>query len=175
MLLSVACTDYGAEEEQDKPKPEGAPKEYPVQESWDSNITLTSKGKLVAQIAAGYIANYAKKNETHLEDSVQVDFYDSDGKHSSVLTAEKGVVDNNTKNLVATGNVIVVSDSGVVLRSRELKWDNRKEKIVSDVPVTITTDTDTLIGDNFISSPDLTNYEIRNARGHSKRGVPLDR
>ncbi|MEL6821162.1 MAG: LPS export ABC transporter periplasmic protein LptC [Calditrichota bacterium] len=175
IILITACSDYSADDDQDSPKAAGPKKEFPVQESWDSNITLTKEGKLVAEIKAGYIANYAKKNETHLQDSLVIDFYDSDGEHSSVLTADYGVVDNNTKNLVATGNVIVVSDSGVVLRSTELKWDNKREKIVSDVPVTITTETDTLVGDNFVSSPDLSNYEIRNARGRSTRGVSLDR
>jgi hypothetical protein len=32
---------------------------------------------------------------------------------------------------------------------------------------------DTLIGEYFISDPDLKNYEIRKARGYSKRKIQL--
>ncbi|MCB0299574.1 MAG: LPS export ABC transporter periplasmic protein LptC, partial [Calditrichaeota bacterium] len=98
-----------------------------------------------------------------------------EGQHNSVLTAQEGVVDNQTENLRAMGNVIVISDSGVVLETEELLWDNQKQKIISDVPVKFTTDEDTLVGDSFISDPELVNYEIRNARGYSKRKMQLEK
>jgi LPS export ABC transporter protein LptC len=102
-----------------------------------------------------------------------VDFYNQDGNHNSVLTSREGVVDNNTHNLTAIGNVIVVSDSGIVLETEELMWDNRKQKIISEVAVKFTTLIDTLIGDSFISDPDLANYEISNARGYSRRQIQV--
>ncbi len=147
----------------------------PDQESWESTILITREGKRVADIWAGYIAVYKKKNQTVLKDSIHVDFYDQNGRHNSVLTAREGIVYNKTNDLLAKGNVIVVSDSGIVLQTEELRWDNRKQKIISDVPVVFTTKTDTLIGDSFISDADLKNYEIRNARGYSKRVIPLEK
>ena len=101
--------------------------------------------------------------------------FDRDGSHNSVLTADSGLVFNQTNNLVAYGEVVVVSDSGIVLETQELRWDNEKQKIISDVPVRFTTEDDTLVGDSFISDPDLSNYEIRNARGYSRRTIPLEK
>ncbi|RMF59949.1 MAG: hypothetical protein D6748_05160, partial [Calditrichaeota bacterium] len=66
-------------------------------------------------------------------------------------------------------------DSGIVLETEELHWDNNKQKIISQVPVKITTKTDTLLGDSFISDPDLKNYTIHNARGYSRRVVPVEK
>lgn len=146
---------------------------FPDQESWQSTLVISKEGRRVAKVWAGYIATYNKKNVTILTDSIHVDFYDRQGRHKSVLTAREGEVDNRTENLRAIGNVVVVSDSGVVLETAELLWDNRNQKIVSEVPVKFTTRTDTLIGDSFISDPDMVNYEIRNARGYSKRTIPL--
>jgi LPS export ABC transporter protein LptC len=147
--------------------------ELPDQESWESSIIISKDGLRMAEVWAGYIANYNKRNEAVLKDSVHVDFYDQDGNHNSVLTSREGIVDNKTRNLTAIGNVVVVSDSGIVLETEELMWDNQEQKIVSNVSVKFTTLTDTLLGDSFISDPDLVNYEIRNARGYSQRRVQV--
>ncbi|MFQ5582804.1 MAG: LPS export ABC transporter periplasmic protein LptC [Calditrichia bacterium] len=150
-------------------------KNLPDQESWNSTVVITRESRLVAEIKAGYIATYNKKQETVLGDSIHVDFYNREGVHNSVLTADSGIVYNKSNNLLATGHVVVVSDSGIVLKTEILRWDNKRQKIISDVPVVFATETDTLMGETFISDPDLKNYEIRNARGYSKRIIPLEK
>lgn len=173
-LLLFACSN-----EQQQPSTTatdtGEAVELPDQESWESTIMLTRDGKRMAEVWAGYLASYNKRNETVLKDSVHVDFYDREGRHKSVLTSREGIVDNRTKNLTAIGNVVVVSDSGIVLETEELMWDNQKQKITSDVSVKFTTLIDTLIGDSFVSDPDLVNYEIKNARGYSKRTIKMEK
>ncbi len=145
----------------------------PDQESWSSSIIITREGRKVAEVWAGHILYFKDRDETVLKDSIHVDFFDSEGKHNSVLTAREGRVDNATNNLEARGHVVVVSDSGIVLKTEVLRWDNKKQKIISDVPVIFTTATDTIQGDAFISDPDLKNYEIKNPRGYSRRYIPL--
>jgi major membrane immunogen (membrane-anchored lipoprotein) len=53
----------------------------PDQESWESTIIITKDGLRMAEVWAGYIANYNKRNEAILKDSVHVDFYNQDGNH----------------------------------------------------------------------------------------------
>lgn len=175
LLWGSACSDIteepsGTDSDDVVEKPE-----YPDQESWESTITISKEGKKVAEVWSAYIAVYNKRNETLLKDSIHVDFYDRDGNHNSVLTAKEGIVENQTRNLKAIGNVVVVSKKGEVLESEELLWDNRQQKIISEVPVKFTTKTDTIFGDSFVSDPDLVHYEIRNTRGYSKRIVPLEK
>ncbi len=167
----LSCTDF----EDQQPTSSKEKTEFPDQESWHSNITITKAGNRMAEVWAGYIASYNDRGIAYLKDSIHVDFYDDQGEYNSTLTADSGVVHNNTNDLSASGNVVVVSDSGIVLKTSELKWDNKKQKIISEVPVRFTTNDDTLIGDSFISDPDLKNYEIRNARGYSRRKIPLDK
>jgi LPS export ABC transporter protein LptC len=114
------------------------PNSIPDQESWKSTITITQDGKKFAEIWAGYISFYNVQGKTFLKDSIHGDFFDQDGSHNSVLTADSGIVFNQTNNLVAYGEVVVVSDSGIVLETRELRWENEKQKIISDVPVRFT-------------------------------------
>jgi LPS export ABC transporter protein LptC len=171
IVLSSFISCSTNQDEPSGPKPDS--EQLPDQESWQSTIIITRNGSRIAEVWAGHIASYNEKNETTLNDSIHIDFYNQEGKHNSVLTADKGVVYNRTNNMVAIGNVIVVSDSGIVLETKELKWDNQQQKIISDVPVIFTTKTEKLIGDSFVSDPDLKNYEIKNARGYTQRVIPL--
>lgn len=170
-ILVSACSDHRQE-----PSGAGAAAEnrdLPDQESWESSIIITREGRRVAEVWAGYIAVYNKSNQTVLKDSVHVDFFNREGQPGSVLTSREGVYYPLTRNLTARGNVVVVSNDGVILETEMLMWDHQKQKVVSDLTVKFTTATDTLIGDSFISDADLSNYEIRNARGYSRRVVPL--
>lgn len=168
-FLSCSIT----QDEPSSPKSNG--EVLPDQESWQSTIVITRDGRRMAEIWAGHIASYNEKKETTLKDSIHIDFYNQEGQHNSVLTADEGVVYNQINNMIAIGNVIVVSDSGIVLETEELKWDNKRQKIISDVPVIFTTKTERLTGDSFISDPDLKNYEIKNARGYTQRVIPLEK
>lgn len=172
-LTLVSCSKY--HEEPSEAEAAQEVKEYPDQESWKSSILITQDGRRVADVWAGYIAVYNRRGKSFLQDSIHVDFFDRSGRHNSVLTARQGVVENQTKNLTATGHVVVVSDSGIVLETEELFWDQQKQKIISQLRVKFTTRTDTLIGDSFISDPDLRHYEIRNARGYSRKVIPLEK
>jgi LPS export ABC transporter protein LptC len=168
-ILFFSCTNF----DDKSPNKTEMGKQYPDQELWDSVIFITQNAQKVAEVWAGYMAIYKEKEIVQLRDSIHVDFYNQEGKHNSVLTADSGIVDNKSNNLTATGNVIVVSDSGIVLETDILKWDNEREKIISDLPVRFMTKDDTLIGKSFISDPDLKNYEIREATGYSRRKIQL--
>ena len=122
-----------------------------------------------AVLTAGYIAKYTKKKYTLLKEGVKVDFYDEFGALKSVLTSEEGKVYDDKHDMYAYKNVIVRGENGTTLYTEELLWENKSEKIVSKVPVKITTPTDTLYGDTFRSDPDLVEYEITNARGISDK------
>ncbi len=150
-------------------------KVYPDQESWNATVLITREGKTVGVLKAGHVQKFSKKNMTLLDDSIHVDFYDEQGNHKSILTALGGKVDDLTQDMVAYGHVVVRSDSGVTLYTDTLKWDNRKQKIYSDIPIMLTTEeNDTLYGDRFESSPDLGNYEIENPHGKSSKKIKIE-
>ena len=168
-LVGLHCTEF--DEEDTKAALE---KDYPDQESWDAQMYFTKEGKRRAVLQAGYIAKYTDKQYTLMKEGVTVEFYDEEGNLKSVLTSNEGKVLDNRQDMVATGNVILKAKNGSQLYSQELLWDNKEEKIISQVPVKITTVSDTLYGDTFKSDPDLINYEITNARGTSQKTISID-
>jgi len=146
-------------------------KQYPTQESWNTRLTLTHDGQKTAVMQAMHVRKFSNKKVTLLSDGLTIDFFDKDGRHSSVLTARGGEIKDVQQDMLAYGQVVVTSDSGAVLYSDTLRWDNKAQKIISEIPIKIITKTDTLYGDSFISGPNLENYDITNSRGSSKRNL----
>ena len=173
LLLSVSLIFYCSE---DKNKSVSSDNNvYPDQESWDAIILITKDGKIVGNLKAGHVQKFTQKKITLLDENLQVDFYNEMGEHTSVLTSDGGKVFDLKQDMVAYGNVVVVSDSGLTLFTDTLKWNNKEQKICSEIPVKIISqDQDTLYGDSFISDPNLINYEIVNPRGKSKKTLTLE-
>ncbi len=134
----------------------------PVQESWDDTVVFSDSGNTKAILYAGNIKMYDNPPETLLDSSIKIDFFNLKGEKTSVLTALRGKVDDATKNLFAIDSVVAVSDSGVTLKTQELMWRNKDQKIVSDKFVTIISPKEKIQGYGFESDQSLRNYTIYN-------------
>lgn len=139
----------------------------PQQESWNSKIVLSDSGRVKAVIQAGYVRVYQSPAETHLSEGIVVHFYDTQSKETSVLTAETGKVDDNTKNLEASGNVLVVASDSTQLRTQKLYWDNRQQLIHTLEFVRINSPKERLQGYGFESDQRLRHYRIFRVSGET--------
>lgn len=169
-LFTFGCSSQGQEEQESD-----SVIEYPDQESWNATIRITKDGRTVGLLKAGHIQKFNEKKITLLKEGLVVDFFNAQGEHTSVLNSVGGTVYDDRQDMIAYENVVVVSDSGLQLFSDTLRWDNKNQKIYSDIPVRIVSDeADTLYGDRFTSNPDLSNYEIVNPRGISTKSLRID-
>ena len=173
VLIAALCCQPGCTEFE-KEVQEKTVQDYPDQESWNNNIYFQRDGKRLAVLTAGYIAKYNEKKHTILKEGVKIDFYGEDGIVTSKLTSDEGKVYDDKQDMMAFGNVIVRSTNGTTLYSEELHWDNKAGKIISKVPVKITTESDVIYGDSFKSDPDLVDYEITNTRGTFDKTISID-
>ncbi|NOZ63182.1 MAG: LPS export ABC transporter periplasmic protein LptC [Calditrichaeota bacterium] len=146
----------------------------PDQEAWNSTVTSTVDGKLNAVIHYGHMQRFKQRKVVDFDDGIEIDFYNEKGEHASKLTSERGKLNEASSDIEAFGNVVVVSDSGINLRTEHLYWDNSIEKVVSDTFVTITSaDQDTFYGIGFESDQYLNNWVIRRISGKTSRGLDL--
>ncbi len=158
ILLSIAAC-----EEEAKVKPTVAdtvPEELPDQESWNSTVVFSDSGRVRAILRAGHIRMYEDRKETLLDSGLVVDFFGRDGEHTSVLTAERGKVYDEHKDLEAYGNVVFRSDSGTVVETEYMYWENLNRLVRGDRFVTITSPTERLQGYGFQADQDLKNYTV---------------
>ncbi|KAA3661160.1 MAG: hypothetical protein DWQ10_05135, partial [Calditrichaeota bacterium] len=119
---------------------------------------------------------YLNKKQTKFDGGIVVEFFNKEGEHSSHLTADRGVVYDTRRNFDAFGNVVLVSDSGSVLYTEELRWDNVREKIYSNVYSMFTTaEGDTLYGESFESDARMLHVRINQPRGVTHTQVDIEK
>jgi len=138
----------------------------PDAESWNATITLTNKGSKRAVIKSGHLQKYQQRQYILLDQKVDADFFNEEEIYTSNLKSEIAEIDESKDFLIAMGNVVVVSDSGVSLFTDTLSWDNVEEKVFTDDRVVfITEQNDTLYGIGFKSDIELNNWEIMQPTG----------
>jgi LPS export ABC transporter protein LptC len=166
LLVLAGCADKVNPTVQSLPDPG-----LPSQESWRSTVYFTDSARIKAVLWAGHIADFQNQRITLLDDSVHVDFFDSQGRHTSLLTARRGKVNDATEDFVAYEDVIVVSDSGSTMKTDSLVWTNADRTIHTDAFVDITSPTEHIMGQGLVSDQDLKNYRIFRVTGEALKHV----
>ncbi|MEK7264388.1 MAG: LPS export ABC transporter periplasmic protein LptC [Bacteroidota bacterium] len=140
----------------------------PTQESWNSDITFSDSGRVRAKLHAGYIAVFSDEQYTVLDSGMRAHFYDEHGYHTSKMTSRRGKVNDVTQDLEASGNVVIISDSGTTVKTETVFWDNAKQKIHSAAFVEITSPREVLRGYGFESDQSLKNYKVFRVTGSAR-------
>lgn len=144
--------------------------EIPEQEGWNSTVTVTKSGRPSAIIRYGHMQKFRNKRITTFGNGITVDFFDKDGRQTSMLTADSGVMRDVTSEFEAMGNVIVITEDGRSLRTEKLRWDHRRQRIISEVLTMFATTTgDTLVGEGFESDQSLHHWQISKPKGVTGR------
>jgi len=170
VLLALIVLTGSCSEEKLKPAvaSSGIGQDVPSQESWNATITFTDSGRVTGILRAGHIAMFADRRFTNLDSNIAVDFYDQHERHTSVLTAKRGKVNDFTHDFEAHDNVVVVSDSGTTLKTEELYWSNTTQKVNTPAFVDITSPTEHIQGQGFESDQGLKRYTIFKVTGQTK-------
>ena len=134
--------------------------------STDVEITLTEQGNIKALIKSRLLERNNENLELKLTDNVNVDLYDDNYEHTSLITSNYAFVSETENRMDAFGDVVVVADNGQKLLTDSLLWDNKADKISTDATLTfISGNFDTLYGTGFESNIDLTDWKITKPRG----------
>jgi lipopolysaccharide export system protein LptC len=152
--FAAGCTTRNA------PAPGASNLQLPDQEARDFTLTETSEGKKNWTLWASYAAMYNAKNLVDAK-TISIEFFDSNGKRYSRMTADQGLVDQRTNNLEAIGRVRIVTETGVHMETDSLHWLNQSQKIVSESFVKVTRNEDVVTGYGFESDPNLDHFHLK--------------
>jgi len=137
----------------------------------EPQIVVTRKNRTVINVTSEKLEKN-NNEDALLSDNVVADFFDEDGNHSSLMLSDSAMINESANNFEAFSNVVVISDSGLTLRTERLFWDNRYRLITSKDSVLFTTeDKDTLQGIGFESDMDLSNWKILKPTGVTGRMI----
>ncbi len=133
----------------------------------DVEILYSDSSLLKVKIVAKKLIKHQDEKNPHTEmpEGVIVYFYDRHGNIENTLSANYGIMYDNTGEMLAREQVVAQNVQNEKLETEELIWNEQKEKIYSDKFVKITTQDEVIYGDGFESNQDFTNYEIKKIKG----------
>jgi LPS export ABC transporter protein LptC len=129
------------------------------------NLKLTEAGVLKADLFADTAVTPAGETRSQLT-KVRLTFFNP-GKAPSKLTSRTGEYDQQSGQMTARGGVVLLTpgDRGMrTITSEELFWDQKADRVWSEVETTIVENGQTLITDGFTSNAAFTNIQGKNAR-----------
>lgn len=138
--------------------PKREPLTLPVKEQVDRVVvTETRWGKPQWRLETQRIL--AKKDSTIVYD-VSLWFYDEDGNQTSFLVSDSGIVIEDTRDLIALGNVKVITQDSSILYTKRLIWINEKQIITTPDSVLIIRHGRKLKGVGLTSDAKLSRIKI---------------
>ena len=157
--LSILAALAGCSRESSEPlSPRAA--NLPSQEVSDFTLEESDTGRPEWILEAKYAATYSGRGLIVARD-VTIDFFDSEGKKYSRLTAREGTVEQPGNDMEARGNVIVTTTDGTRIETESLRFLNRQRRIVSDAFVRLERHGDVVTGIGFESDPSLEHFSIK--------------
>lgn len=98
----------------------------------------------------------------------RVVFYEENGAATATLTATTGVMWTKTQDLIARDNVRVETADSTVLLTDSLMWNNTRQQVYTEAPVTIISPKGRVSGQGLIADAGLKKIEILSeVRGNS--------
>ena len=137
-------------------------------------LVVSNAGTVTARVEAGHMVQYQSDDQLQLGEGVRVYFFRSTGTVKSTVFSDSAVVTEDGTAFTAYRNVRAESDSGIVLLTTQLQWDQQRDKIFTDEFVTVVTGSDTLRGVGFQADPDLRSWQIHKPQGISSSGLQLE-
>lgn len=139
------------------------------QESTNTTITYTLDGKLVSEIYAPLIQQFAGDSITEellrMDKSFVATFFDSLQAVSSKIRADRGVWHKKNNVMNAFGNVVAYSVEGDTLFTEELIWDQDSAIIYTNAPVMIKKPNATIYGKGLVADQEFKSYTIKSITG----------
>jgi LPS export ABC transporter protein LptC len=124
-------------------------------------VTLESDSGLAQwRLTAPKAKRYTKEKLIMLDNPV-IEFFDKEGTRQTTLISDAGEYSEETRDMLAYGNVKVTSVEGDVLETDSLCWNNEQDKILSNSFVKFTRGRDVLTGYGLECDPNLNSVDIK--------------
>ncbi len=120
------------------------------------HIVQNKQGTKAWEMWADTAKVYRKKNYTKME-NIHLRFYPKNGKIMDV-TADRGRMENESRNMHLQGNVLIKSQDGVSMRTESLKFRPKEKKIDSDEKIFVKGENFRLTGVGLRGRTDLGQF-----------------
>ncbi|MBC7384177.1 MAG: LPS export ABC transporter periplasmic protein LptC [Bacteroidia bacterium] len=163
VCLFISC---GAREI-DKIKVASNAKPLPVERGTNISIHYSDSGYLKARLFAPLLERYSNEQqmETEMKQGITAYFYSSNGRINSYLKSKYAMRDERLRTITARNDVQVINIKGDTLKTEELIWDEKTDKIYSNKFVKINSPDRIIFGTGLEANTDFTRFKVLNITG----------
>ncbi len=138
----------------------------PVSSTRNVEMLYSDSARLRAKINAPLRETYMG-NDGYIEfpKGVKIEFYDLKSVLESKMKANYAISYTKDERMEAKNNVVIESVNGDKLETEHLIWDQREDRIFSNVFTRITSPERVIYGDGFESNQDFSKYRILKVKG----------
>jgi LPS export ABC transporter protein LptC len=138
----------------------------PISSTRNVEMLYSDSARLRAKINSPLRETYVGKDGyIEFPKGVKVEFYGVNSKLESKLKANYAKSYTGQERMEAKNNVVIESTSGDKLETEHLIWDQRQDRIFSNVFTRITSPDRVIYGDGFESNQDFSKYRILKVKG----------
>jgi LPS export ABC transporter protein LptC len=138
----------------------GTSGELPDNEVEQFYVTETDSGRAQWTMFAQHAATFQARDLVTVR-GVRIDFFSDKGIKSSELVAREGELYQRSRDMVARGNVVLLTTEGWRMSTEEMHFLNSRRKITSDKLVRVEKQGTVLEGVGFESDPNLEHFEFQ--------------
>ncbi len=122
------------------------------------HVVQNKQGEKNWELWADTAKIYREKKLTKLE-SIRIRFYPQNGKPMDI-TADSGVMENDTRNIRVRGNVVVKTEGGPSLRTESLRFFPKEKRIDTDAKIALAGASFLLTGVGLRGRTDLGRFSL---------------
>ena len=140
---------------------------HPSQFAKNIEIVRTDSGRIAVKIFAPILERFSNKEEPYNEfvQGINVITYSKYPTISSSLTCNYAKQEVNKELWEARDNVVAVNSDGDTIKTEQMFWNLKTEKIYSDKHVNIRSGNEIIYGTGFTAQQDFSNWKITNIKG----------
>jgi len=138
-----------------------------TQQSDTLTMINSENGKKTYRFYTPLMERYELAKEPYMEfrQGIDVVTYDSLGRIESTLVADYAINYEKQSLWEAKGNVVATNGEGQILETQQLFWNQKTQRIWSNVDSKITQGNDVIIGEGFESDEKMDNFTFRKPKG----------
>ncbi|GAA4814501.1 LPS export ABC transporter periplasmic protein LptC [Litoribaculum gwangyangense] len=144
----------------------GISENEPVGIDYNINLKYTDSGRVTANLISTKTLDYSNRDFPFREftDGVTLYIFDKDNNKSTIV-ADYAIIYNDTDLIDMQNNVVITTHDNKVLKTDQLFYDQKKEWLYTNKPVSFKTESDVINGNGFDSNSKFTNAEVLEVTG----------
>ena len=134
----------------------------------------TDSGVVRNRLRAARITEWGPPaKRTEVDGGLELVFNDAQGRRTSVLTAQRGLMDPGQQRMEVFGEVVFVNAKGERLETEQLTWEQDSARVRTDKAVRIQRGGDVIHGQGLVAAEDFSRYVIKRVTGTLHLGDSL--